>query len=393
MTMEFPDADILNITTQPWQLYFDGSYTQHGSGAGILFVTPLGHTIPRSYRLTFRCTNNVAEYEALILGIKVAIEWKITELQVYGDSQLIIYQVNNDYQTKDDTLILCKRLVDDLRKYFIEIKFEQIPRSENKAADAMATIASLLQMPEMQDRYRFIVEQVSNPAYTNPKSQTISLLDSAQSSIYGDIYAYLKDNILPPDLSRNQKRNFICQSAKHTIIADTLYRRGLDGTLLHCLEHDESASALHEVHEGICGTHSSGLSLAKRFLHLGYYWPHMEQESYQFVKRCSKCQIHGNLIHAPAQELHPFATTWPFCKWGLDLVGKIHPSSSNGHKFIITTTEYFTKWVEAVPLTTITGKQISSFILNYLICRYGIPQSIMTPVCQVFIKTTLLTVH
>ena len=46
MTMEFPDADILNVTTQPWQLYFDGSYTQHGSGVGILFVTPLGHTIP-----------------------------------------------------------------------------------------------------------------------------------------------------------------------------------------------------------------------------------------------------------------------------------------------------------------------------------------------------------
>lgn len=79
-------------------------------------------------------------------------------------------------------------------------------------------------MPETQDRYQFIVEQVSNPAYANPKSQTISFLDSAQSSIYGDIYTYLKNNILPPDLSRNQKRNFIRQSAKHTIIADTLYR-------------------------------------------------------------------------------------------------------------------------------------------------------------------------
>lgn len=164
----------------------------------------------------------------------------------------------------------------------------------------MATIASLLQMPKMQDRYRFIVEQVSNPAYANPKSQTIRLLDSAQSSIYEDIYTYLKDNILPPDLSRNQKRNFIRQSSKHTIIADTLYRRGLDGTLLRCLEHNESASSLHEVHEGICGTHSSGLSLAKKLLRLGYYWPHMEQESYKFVKRCPKCQIHGNLIHTLA---------------------------------------------------------------------------------------------
>lgn len=104
----------------------------------------------------------------------------------------------------------------------------------------------------------------------------------------------------------------------------------------------------------------------------------MEKDSYHFAKKCPKCQIHGNLIHAPAQEPQPFTTSWPFCQWGLDLVGKIHPSSSNGHKFIITTTEYFTKWIEAVPMTTVTGKQIASFILNYLICRYGIPSSIVT---------------
>jgi len=71
-------------------------------------------------------------------------------------------------------------------------------------------------------------------------------------------------------------------------------------------------------------------------------------------------------------------TPWPFCQWGLDLVGKIHPSSSNNHKFIITAIEYFMKWIEAVPLTNVIGKHISSFILNYIICSYGIPLSIVT---------------
>ena len=111
---------------------------------------------------------------------------------------------------------------------------------------------------------------------------------------------------------------------------------------------------------------------------MGYYWPTMERKSFTFVKTCSKCQIHGNLIHASAQELQPFTPTWPFSQWGLDLVGKIHPSSSNGHKFIITAKEYFSKWIEAVPLTKVTEKQISSFILNYIICRYGIPNSNIT---------------
>jgi len=71
-------------------------------------------------------------------------------------------------------------------------------------------------------------------------------------------------------------------------------------------------------------------------------------------------------------------TPWSFSQWGRDLVGKIHPSSSNDHKSIIIATEYFTKWVEVIPMTYIAGKQIAKFILHYIICRYGIPMAIAT---------------
>ncbi|GLJ46597.1 hypothetical protein SUGI_0981900 [Cryptomeria japonica] len=88
---KFPDEEIFMITTtQPWKLYFDGSYTRHGSGSGILFITPQGDSIPKSYKLTFPCANNIAEYEALITELRLAIQWKLKELQVYGDSQLVI---------------------------------------------------------------------------------------------------------------------------------------------------------------------------------------------------------------------------------------------------------------------------------------------------------------
>ena len=69
------------------------------------------------------------------------LEWRITELHIYEDSQLVINQVNNDYQTKDDKLIPYKRLIDSLRNYFIRVTFQKIPRAENKATDAMATLA------------------------------------------------------------------------------------------------------------------------------------------------------------------------------------------------------------------------------------------------------------
>lgn len=103
----------------------------------------------------------------------------------------------------------------------------------------------------------------------------------------------------------------------------------------------------------------------------------MERDSFQFAKKCKQYQIHDDLIHAPAQELQTLATSWPFYQCGLDLVGKIHPPSSNGHNFILIATEYFTKCIEAIPLTNVIGNQIATFILNYIICRYDIPTAII----------------
>ena len=104
-------------------MFFDGSHTQNGAGARILFVTLHGYTIPKSYKLLFPYTNNVAKYEALVNGIKLALEWRISKLHIFGDSQLIINQVNNDYQTKDDKLVPYKKLVDSLRNYFTFVTF------------------------------------------------------------------------------------------------------------------------------------------------------------------------------------------------------------------------------------------------------------------------------
>lgn len=198
-------------------------HTQHGSGAGILFVTLQGDTIPKSYRLMFPCTNNMAEYEALVTGIKMEVEWKITDLNVYGDSQLIINQVNNDYQTKDEKLMPYKCIVDDFKKYFVSIHFEQVPLLKNKAVDAMATIASLLEIPEKHERYKFLVEQLYTPAYEDPQSQLICHVTGPDSPIHGDIDTYLKSNTLPSNLSNNQKRTFIRKASCYTIIANTLY--------------------------------------------------------------------------------------------------------------------------------------------------------------------------
>ena len=88
---------------------------------------------------------------------------------------------------------------------------------------------------------------------------------------YQDIYNYLHSQVLPPNLSKHERRAFICQAAQYVIVDDTLYKYSFDDTLLRCLNSQEVETALHEVHKGICGVHFNGLSLAKKLVKARYY--------------------------------------------------------------------------------------------------------------------------
>eukprot|EP01018_Ginkgo_biloba_P008285 Gb_24991 [translate_table: standard] len=247
-------------------------------------------------------------------------------------------------------------MVDCFKQYFAQIQFERVPRVHHKFADAMATIGSLLEMQQNTYQCKFLVEQLMIPAYDVPESEMVCEIVGPNSPWYHNIYTYLHDHILPLDLSRKERKSFIQRASRYVIIGNTLYRRGYDGTLLKCLNSDEANLAIKEVHEGICGAHTSGMVLAKKLIRTRYYWPTMEKDSCQYIKKCVACQKHRDLIHAPSQALQPMTTPWPFSTWGLDLIGKINLSSSNGHKYIITATEYFTKWVKVIPLTIVTRK-------------------------------------
>ena len=78
-----------------WFMYFDGSKTQEGSGAGCIRIDPNKNKHFLSYRIEFECTNNTVEYEALVLGLEKAIELKVRNLKVFGDSEIVVRQVRN----------------------------------------------------------------------------------------------------------------------------------------------------------------------------------------------------------------------------------------------------------------------------------------------------------
>ena len=115
------------MNERTWKMFFDGSFMQNGSSVGVLFISPHGYTIPKSFKLLFPCTKNIGKYEALTNGLKMAIEWRITKLHIYGDSQLIINQVNDDCLKKDVKLVPYKKMVDSLSLYITFVSFQQIP--------------------------------------------------------------------------------------------------------------------------------------------------------------------------------------------------------------------------------------------------------------------------
>jgi hypothetical protein len=96
-----------------WKMFFDGASSREGVVAGVFFVSPAQETMSLSYRLEFESTNNVAEYEALVQGLRVAKEMGIQEVPVFGDAELVVQQIINTYQAKHPRLRSCKNEVWD----------------------------------------------------------------------------------------------------------------------------------------------------------------------------------------------------------------------------------------------------------------------------------------
>ncbi|MCI32341.1 hypothetical protein A2U01_0053554, partial [Trifolium medium] len=104
----------------------------------------------------------------------------------------------------------------------------------------------------------------------------------------------------------------------------------------------------------------------------------MAKNCFEFAKGCNGCQRHASIHRVPANELHTIVKPWPFRGWALELIGQIYPPSSQGHKFILVAIDYFSKWVEAIPLREAKQSDVIKFINDHIVCRFGIPQTLTT---------------
>ncbi|KAL0680055.1 hypothetical protein Bca4012_008036 [Brassica carinata] len=121
-----------------WSLYVDGASSRQGSGVGLRLTSSAGETIEQSYRLGFNASNNEAEYEALIAGLKLALSLGIRELNAYSDSQLVASQFHGEYETRVERMGAYLEVVLNLTKQFDKFELTRIPRGENSSADTHA---------------------------------------------------------------------------------------------------------------------------------------------------------------------------------------------------------------------------------------------------------------
>ena len=189
------------------------------------------------------------------------------------------------------------------------------------------------------------------------------------------IWDYLLNGILPSDPKEASKLR--ARSARIALLRGTFYKRCFSAPLLKCIGEEDANYVLREVHEGICGNHIGAQALAGKTLRQGYYRPTMLKDATKLVRKCRTCQEHAKISYLLAEPLTLIISPWPFQQWGLEMLEPL-PIRKGQCKFAIVGVDYFTKWVEAEPLTTITKQKVRSFVWRSIICRFRIPKALIS---------------
>jgi transposase InsO family protein len=323
--------------------------------------------------LLFPASNNAAEYEALIHGLNIAISLGIKRLMVYGDSLVVISQINKEWDCSNDSMGKYCTTVRKLENKFEGLEFHHVERDRNTTADALSKLgSSRTQVPP-----RVFVQEVPRPSISADRVEecnTLSQPESNPDDWTESIIRYIRNEEEPDD--KNMAEHIARQSAHYTLMGDTLYRRGASGVLMKCIFLDTRKQLLDEVHAGQCGVHAASRTMVGKVFRSGFYWPTAKSDAAKLVQRCEACQYLSKQQHLSAQQLQTIPVTWPFACWGLDMIGPFK-KVQGGYTHVLVAIDKFTKWIEFKPIASLTSAKAVEFIQD-IIFRFGIPNNIIS---------------
>ena len=252
------------------ELFFDEAAQKDRVGASVILVTPKEKVLPYAFTLIENCSNNVAECQALMLGLEMAIELKITRLKVFRDSKLIINQLLTLYEVKKLELLPYIDHTKKLLEWFDDV---HVPRKENRQADALANLASAFTSSNkgiiVPLCKRWVLPPITLDKDEDIEANVVSILEIDEKDWRQPLIDYLQHGKLSFDLRHKAKVK--CRAPRFIYFKDTLYRCLFDGVFLRCLDNEEASRALQEAHFGICGAHQSGAKLHFQIKRMGYY--------------------------------------------------------------------------------------------------------------------------
>jgi hypothetical protein len=188
-----------------------------------------------------------------------------------------------------------------------------------------------------------------------------------------EIVSFLQGNYLSDDEVYNKRME--SRTRPYVIIEEELYKHVVCSPLLKCLSRTEGQKLMKEIHAGLCGAHIGSRTLLGKVFRQGFYWPKAASDAAELEQKCENCQRCARDQKQPSSLTQLIQTTWPLQRWGLDLLGPLTMAQGN-LKYVVVAVEYFSKWIEAKPLATITSATIQKFFLQNIVCHFGVPKAI-----------------
>ncbi|GKD66982.1 reverse transcriptase domain-containing protein, partial [Tanacetum coccineum] len=247
---------------EEWTLFTDGASSSKGSGAGLVLISPTKTEYTYALRLTFDSTNNQAEYEALLAGMRIAKKMGVQALSVKVDSKLVASQINGDYVACKENMIRYLTTAKEYIKCFKSFRIKNIPRNQNQKADVLSKLAS---------------EEGEN--WMSP------------------FIRCLEEGIWPED--EREARSLRMKINQYVMEEGILFKMSYLMTMLRCVGPLQANYVIREIHMGACSMHMKPRSVVAQAIRQGYYWPTMHRDAREEIRKCDSCQIHAPVPKMP----------------------------------------------------------------------------------------------
>ncbi|GJR17056.1 reverse transcriptase domain-containing protein [Tanacetum coccineum] len=224
----------------PWTLFTDGSSCIDGFGAGLILTNLKGTEFTYALRFRFDATNNEAEYEALIAGLRITKQMGVKNLQANVDSRLVTNKVNGSNIAKEPSMI------------------------------------------QYLEKVKVLVEELKKKSIN--EVEVLAVVEEEGDTWMTPIYNYLTEETLPAEKEKER-----------AVINGVLYKKSYLGPWLRCVRPVQANYVLREIHEGSCNMHARTRSVVAKAIRTGYYWPTMHTDARKLIRACQDCQGPGKV--------------------------------------------------------------------------------------------------